>query len=141
VTTAPATGFDRATAVSPLGGGAGAPDCDPGLWVARGPNGGCLAALVVQAMAMHADAWIPSPFVRLHAPVAAPAIDLTIHFRARAAAGAVGPDEPVLAVFRSSTAAGNRFEEDGEIWTRDGVLLAQSRQLAQLSVPGGEARG
>lgn len=84
------------------------------------------------ALAMFADAWYPAPWVRLRAPVAAPTIDLTVHFRGPRAATALAPGEPVLAVFRSTTAADGFFEEDGELWTRDGVLLAQSRQLALL---------
>jgi acyl-CoA thioesterase len=87
------------------------------------------------ALAMFADAWWPAPWVRLREPVAAPTIDLTVHFRAPRAAAALAPGEPVLAVFRSTTAADGFFEEDGELWTRDGVLLAHSRQLALLNPP------
>jgi len=42
------------------------------------------------------------------------------------------PEDFYLGVFRSRTLAGGFAEEDGEIWTRGGVLLAQSRQLAML---------
>jgi acyl-CoA thioesterase len=90
-------------------------------------------ALDAAALALYADAWLPAPFPRLEAPSAAPTLDLTVHFRAPRATAAVAPDEPVLARFRSSTAAGGFFEEDGELWSRDGVLLAQSRQLALLA--------
>ena len=83
-------------------------------------------------LAMYADAWLPSPFTRLSAPVPAPTVDLTIHFRDPEAAARVGAGEPVLARFRSTTSSGGYFEEDGELWSRDGVLLAQSRQLALL---------
>jgi acyl-CoA thioesterase len=83
------------------------------------------------ALAMYADAWWPSPLPRLTRPASAPTVDLTVHFRAPAAAAAIAK-EPVLAVFRSSTSAGGFFEEDGELWSRDGVLLAHSRQLALL---------
>jgi len=79
------------------------------------------------ALAMFADAWWPSPLPRLTRPASLPTIDLTVHFRSPAVS-----DEPVLAVFRSSTSAGGFFEEDGELWSRDGVLLAHSRQLALL---------
>jgi acyl-CoA thioesterase len=85
------------------------------------------------ALAMFADAWWPAPWVRLREPVAAPTIDLTVHFRAPRAAAALPAGEPVLAVFRSTTAADGFFEEDGQLWTRDGVLLAHSRQLALLN--------
>jgi acyl-CoA thioesterase len=87
------------------------------------------------ALAMFADAWWPSPWVRLREPVPAPTLDLTVHFRAPRAAAALAPGEPVLAAFRSTTAADGFFEEDGALWTRDGVLLAQSRQLALLAFP------
>jgi acyl-CoA thioesterase len=85
------------------------------------------APLDAPALAMLADAWWPSPMPRLTRPAALPTIDLTVHFRSQPVA-----DGPVLAVFRSSTAAGGFFEEDGEVWSRDGVLLAHSRQLALL---------
>jgi acyl-CoA thioesterase len=110
---------------------AGADESTSGGWL-RFADG---QALDAPALAMLADAWWPSPMPRLTRPAAAPTIDLTVHFRAPAAAAAI-VQEPVLAVFRSSTAAGGFFEEDGELWSADGVLLAHSRQLALL-VDGG----
>lgn len=80
------------------------------------------------ALAMLSDAWIPSPFVRAAAPFAAPTIDLTIHFRAPD----VIAEWPVLARFRSRFAHAGFFEEDGELWSADGRLLAQSRQLGLM---------
>jgi acyl-CoA thioesterase len=96
-----------------------------GGWIsfADGPQ-----TLDAPALAMLTDAWIPAPFTRLRAFVGAPTIDLTIHFRAPEVLAA----EPVLCVFRSRAAHGGYFEEDGELWSADGVLLAQSRQLALL---------
>jgi hypothetical protein len=37
-------------------------------------------------------------------------------------------------VFESRMSAGGTWEEDGELWTSGGVLLAQSRQLAMIRV-------
>lgn len=84
------------------------------------------------ALAFYADAWLPSPFALLEAPVPAATIDLTIHFRTRLPHPGMAPDAPVLARFSSSTSQGGFFEEDGAIWAPDGTLLAQSRQLALL---------
>jgi acyl-CoA thioesterase len=114
---------------------AGAPEAVTGGWL----NFSDPRPTDAIALAMFADAWWPAPWVRLDAPVGAPTIDLTVHFRAPRAAAALEPGEPVLAIFRSTTAADGFFEEDGELWTRDGVLLAQSRQLALLAIPGGRA--
>jgi acyl-CoA thioesterase len=86
-------------------------------------------------LAMLCDAWPPS--VAQHRALAEkppggmPTVDLTVHFRSPIPADA-GPEDFYLAVFRSHTLRDGFAEEDGEIWTRSGVLLAQSRQLAMV---------
>jgi hypothetical protein len=68
----------------------------------------------------------------LTAPVAAPTVDLTIHFRRALPLPGMDPAAPLLGLFTSRFSADGFFEEDGELWSPDGVLLAQSRQLALL---------
>jgi acyl-CoA thioesterase len=87
-----------------------------------------LDRLDAAALALFADAWLPAAFHRMTRPAAAPTLDLTVHFRRAAPA----PGEQVLGVFRSVASAEGLFEEDGELWSEGGVLLAQSRQLALL---------
>jgi len=83
-------------------------------------------------LALLADALAPAVFPKASSPVAATTIDLTVHFRAPAD---VPPgDGWVLAAFRSRVGVDGFVEEDGEVWSEDGRLLAQSRQLA-LVVP------
>jgi|HigsolmetaAR202D_1030399.scaffolds.fasta_scaffold02566_12 acyl-CoA thioesterase len=82
------------------------------------------------ALALYCDAWMPAVSARARGPVAVPTMDLTIHFRASLPHPGLDPATPVLARFRTTTAAGGFLEEDGEIWAPDGTLLAQSRQLA-----------
>jgi acyl-CoA thioesterase len=74
-----------------------------------------------------ADAWMPPVFGRITQPAAVPTIDLTVHLRNPQP---VDVDDWVLVVFRSAVASDGFIEEDGELWSRDGTLLAQSRQLA-----------
>lgn len=80
-----------------------------------------------ELIAMYTDCWWPAPFPRLEGPMLAPTLDLTIHFR-----GALpsGEHEQVLVRFTANTSDRGSFEEDGELWSEDGRLLAQSRQLA-----------
>lgn len=78
-------------------------------------------------LALYADAWWPCPFPRTGGPIMAPTLDLTIHFRA---ARPTDPGQQVLGRFDSSTSVQGYFEENGELWSEDGTLLAQSRQLA-----------
>ena len=84
-------------------------------------------------LALLCDAWFPSAFARLTAPSPAPTIDLTIHFRDQPPAG----EHPwVLGRYSSRAAIDGLFEEDAELWSADGRLLAQSRQLALLPPTG-----
>ena len=76
------------------------------------------------------DAWPPVVFPVATEPLVAPTVDLTIHFRAPLPLPGAEPDDYYLGVFWSHLARDGFFEEDGELWSKDGVLVAQSRQLA-----------
>lgn len=80
------------------------------------------------AIAVLADAWFPSPWPRLKELAPAPTIDLTVHFRTQLPL----PDSMVLGRFKSGLTRDGFFDEDGELWTPDGTLVAQSRQLGLL---------
>lgn len=102
-------------------------------WI-RLPEGRVVDGLVAAAVT---DAVIPAVFGRVEAQIIVPTVDLTIHFRSSLPLPDAKPDDYVLADFRTNVAAEGFLEEDGEIWSRDGVLLAQSRQLAAiLPMPG-----
>jgi acyl-CoA thioesterase len=99
----------------------------------RGEVGGWLGLrerreLDAPAIAMLADAWFPAPWPRLAELAPAPTIDLTVHFRTALPL----PDTLLLGRFTSNLVRDGFFEEDGELWTPDGTLVAQSRQLGLL---------
>jgi acyl-CoA thioesterase len=81
------------------------------------------------------DTWFPAPFVRVESPRPAPTIDYTVHFRSPLPPADATAEDAYLVAFRSGLARHGFFEEDGELWSADGVLLAQSRQLALLLDP------
>ncbi|HEY4397118.1 MAG TPA: thioesterase family protein [Acidimicrobiia bacterium] len=102
-------------------------------WI-RLPEGRVVDAPVAAAIT---DAVIPAVFGRVDEPIIVPTVDLTIHFRSSLPLPDAEPDDYVLAEFRTNVVAEGFLEEDGVIWSRDGVLLAQSRQLAAiLPLPG-----
>ena len=79
-------------------------------------------------IAVLADAWFPAPWPRLKALAPAPTIDLTLHFRVPLPF----PDTLLLGRFQNRLVREGFFDEDGELWTSDGTLVAQSRQFALL---------
>jgi acyl-CoA thioesterase len=102
-------------------------------WI-RLPEHRVVDALVAAAIT---DAVIPAVFGRIEEQIIVPTVDLTIHFRSSLPVPDAKPDDYVLAEFRTNVVAEGFLEEDGVIWSRDGVLLAQSRQLAAiLPLPG-----
>jgi len=84
------------------------------------------------AVTAFSDAWIPSVFSRFPQPMGIPTVDLNVHFRAPLPHHTMSPDDYCLVAFRTQVAAEGFVEEDGEVWSPDGVLLAHSRQLAAL---------
>jgi acyl-CoA thioesterase len=79
------------------------------------------------------DAWWPAILAHVTAPVTFPTVDFTVHFRRALPDPAMPAGEWALSVFRTGLAHDGFFEEDGELWSRDGRLLAQSRQLGLLA--------
>jgi acyl-CoA thioesterase len=72
------------------------------------------------------DSWWPAPYAVSDRPLMAPTIDLTVHVRAPLPLAW----DDLLVEARSELARDGYFEEDVRLFTRDGVLVAHSRQLA-----------
>ena len=88
-----------------------------------------LDAPLVAAMT---DAWAPAAFVALGRFGYAPTLDLTIHIRRPLPPAGMAPEDFVLCRFTSRISVAGVWEEDGELWTPGGELIAQSRQLALI---------
>jgi acyl-CoA thioesterase len=107
--------------VRPVSGGPGARNL---AWVRPAPA----RPLDAEGLVLIADTWMPAAMTRLGRPLVVPTFDLTVHVRAPLAPA----DDWVLVAFASRFAAGGAWEEDGELWSREGRLLGQSRQLAMI---------
>lgn len=101
---------------------------ETGGWI-RPEEPQIIDAPIVAAMT---DGWFPPIFNRMREPLLVPTVDLTVHFRTTLPIAGSTPADYLLAVFRTKAAADGFLEEDGELWTADGTLVAQSRQLAVI---------
>ncbi len=84
------------------------------------------------------DAWWPALFPMLQDKKqagACPTIDLTIHFRAELPLPNAQPDDYVLVALRTEALAHGYIDESCHIWSRDGLLLAQTVQHAARLLP------
>ena len=134
--------------VEALGSGPGAPPIFEQLetrpvWGAMPFSGGSEAVtggwlrapadgeMTPELVAFYTDAWWPAPFGAMTTFAPAPTLELTIHFRAKPDPA----DTLALVRFRTEASIDGMFDEQGEVWDRDGRLLAQSRQLALLRKP------
>jgi acyl-CoA thioesterase len=91
----------------------------------------------IDALALAAlwDAWPPAVFARAFEQRfrgAVPTVEVSVYFRRRVPLPSTAPGDYVLLKVESTMAEDGVVEESGEIWSRDGLLLAQSRQLALL---------
>lgn len=97
-------------------------------WV-RLRDGQPMTAVLAAAML---DVWFPAPFVSLTKTALAPTLEYTVHFpRELPVTGAEEPDWTLIRLTADEARDGH-FSEDGELWSRDGKLLARSRQIALL---------
>ncbi len=90
-------------------------------------------ALLVTALS---DAWPPAVFQKLGREASGrgvPTVELTCHFRSPDGVTRLAPDAWYLVRFATRSVRDGFMEEDGEIWSEDGTLLAQSRQLALMA--------
>jgi acyl-CoA thioesterase len=91
----------------------------------------------IDALALAAlwDAWPPAVFARAldqRFRGAVPTVEVSVYFRRRTPLPATRAGQYVLLCVESTMAEEGIVEESGEIWSLDGQLLAQSRQLALL---------
>ena len=85
-----------------------------------------------RVLAAMADAWIPPLMLHHTERFAAPTLELTIHFRTPLQAVATDPGAWCHAAFVSPVARDGFVDEIGEIWSADGQLLVQSRQISLM---------
>ncbi|MBK5110665.1 MAG: thioesterase family protein [Thermoleophilia bacterium] len=126
----PVAVFSQYRAVPAIGGApfSGGPLADTAGWL-RLKDDQPMTPVLAAAML---DVWYPAPFACLTEPVRAPTLEYTVHFPVKLPVeGSEKPDWSLIRLTADQAAEGH-FSEDGELWSRDGTLLARCRQVALL---------
>ena len=107
----------------------GAPTMDSKVWIRdaepRTPDARSIAAIC--------DAPFPSIWLRLSEPVMITTIAYNVFFRTSAAGLAAAGDAHLLLDSRCDLGAAGFFDQDTNVWSAAGALLAQTQQLAWFS--------
>lgn len=130
---APVAVFSQYRAVPVLGSApfTGGPKAETGGWMKLKDEQPMTAVLAAAML----DVWFPAPFATLDQQVFCPTLEYTVHFpRELPVEGAEDPDWTLVRLTAEEGHDGH-FSEDGELWSRDGTLLARCRQMALLRYP------
>ena len=76
-----------------------------------------------------ADFWPPAAYALWGSGAMAQSVDIPYHARSRFPRPDLPPGEPLLVMLTTNASVGGFVDEDVEIWSRAGELLAQSRQM------------
>jgi len=127
---APVAVFTRYRAIPVLGGApmSGGEKAETAGWLKLAEE----EAMSPELAAAMLDVWYPAPFVAITEPSVAPTLEYTVHFPRELPVEGSTPSDWVLARLKADEAVEGHFSEDGELWTRDGTLLARCRQVALL---------
>lgn len=124
----PVAVFSQYRAIPALGGAplSGGPRAETAGWL-RLKDDQPMTPVLAAAML---DVWFPAPFLNLTEPVRAPTLEYTVHFPVTLPV-TEQPDWSLIHLNVDQATEGH-FSEDGELWSRDGTLLARCRQVALL---------
>ena len=92
-----------------------------------------LRGLDARSVTALCDAPVPSIWLRMATPVLITTVVYNIFFRASQAQLTAAGDGHVLLESRSAAGIAGFFDQDTNVWSEGGVLLAQSQQLAWFS--------
>jgi acyl-CoA thioesterase len=113
----------------------GAPDAVTGGWVDLREDAEDQLYDSVRLVAL-TDLWWPAIYAATSQVVGTPSLELTVHLRTTTPVPG-----PILARFVTRTIQEGHLEETGQLWSRSGQLLAESRQFALLIEPSQATQG